>query len=550
MRRVGYILILLVIFAISVYAVDFWEFKISLGSIFNSEMERMYFEEYKKGNIKDLETWLIMASGVYDQKEIAYYKGLIDKIYNDIHNHLKANRMSRYDTAKFVLEYLHKNVFRAYLEKSTDIDQLFDTGYYNCVNSTAIYNIILRRLGFSPKVIQLPDHIFSVVYIDNYKVEVETTSAKGFDVVRNPEVIKELKERTSYVYLPEGKGFRVEIGDEGLIASMYANQVLVFQSLGKYEEIIKSSIKALILEPNLFLAYTNLRSAYIGLINDNLKNSNYSGAITLVNEVLSIFTNDKELLEFSKGVYYNYVLSLIDSEMFSDAVRVIDLLRKDKPDYYKEVRTLVDYLVLKWGKSEIKKKNYENIFRVIEVGIGFDRNATYNASINLLVEVSKVFVGDKDYYKAVRYHKKLIELFPEGEEARINLGYYYNIWGVDLMNSGNLDKAVLVFEDGILSLPDDRVLKQNASIAYAKLSQISYEKKQFENAINFINRAIELNPSTQLNSIRRNIYISWSKFLAFTEENFSKAKKVCEDGLKLYPNDVELKKVYDYVSKK
>lgn len=544
-------IVLLVILSSVSLGLNFKDFKSSIGSIYNSELERKFFEEYiRTGKIQDIDTWMIMASGVYDTSKIAYYKQMIDRVYTDISNSLKDRRLSRYDTAKFIFDYLHQNIFKSYLEQSTDIDQLFDTGYYNCVNSTAIYNLILKKFGFEPRVIQLPDHIFSVFYLDDYRVEVETTARKGFDVVRNPDAIKELRERTSYVYVPEGKGKRVEVGDNGLLASMYANQVLVYKDVGNYAEILKASIKALILETNLFLAYTNLRSAYIGLFTDYSKKDNYEKAIELAEESLTIFKGDREILEFLRATYYNYALHLINTGEYTKSIQFINYVRKNRPEYYDELVDLTDYLVLNWGKSEIRKGNYDNIFKVISQGLDLDRKRTYNAGINLLVEVSKIFVSRKEYEKAVNYHKEFIRIFPEGKEAEQNLGYYYNVWGVELMNEGKLEESVRVFEEGIKDLPKNSILKQNCSIAYAKLSQISFDRKDFENSMSFINRALELNYSKQLDNIRRSIYIGWARHLAFSEENFKKAREVVQKGLELYPNEIELKKIQDYVSKK
>ncbi|MFN4245587.1 MAG: tetratricopeptide repeat protein, partial [Brevinematia bacterium] len=202
------------------------------------------------------------------------------------------------------------------------------------------------------------------------------------------------------------------------------------------------------------------------------------------------------------------------------------------------------------GKSEIVKSNYDNVFRIIDVGYEIDRDKVYSAGVNLLVEISKVFLDRKDYEKVIIYNKWFVNKFPKGKEVYQNLGYYYNLWGIDLMNAGYLEKSVKVFEEGIKDLPNDNVLKQNCSIAYAKLSQMSFEKGDFENSVLFVNRAIELNSSKQLDELRKNIFIGWARYLAFSEENFNKAKEVCENGFRIYPNEIQLKKIYDYVMKK
>lgn len=548
-------LTLAILFGVGIYTLafstNFWEFRSHVGEVFNSPLEKEFFEEYRKtGRIKDLDTWLIMASGVYEQSKISFYRNQIDKLVLEVSNELKRKEISKYDTAKLIFDFLHQKVFKLYVERSTDIDQLLDTGHYNCVNSTALYNIILKKFGFEPKVIQLPDHIFSVFYIGTYKVEVETTARKGFDVVRNPEAVKELREKTSYVYVPEGRGTRIEIGDEGLIASVYANQVLNYKDTGNFTEILKSSIKALMLEPNLFLAYTNLRSAYIGLFTKLANEKKYQTSIQLAEESLKVFPKDKEIEEFIGGAYYNYVLTLIEEGNFEKSIEVIVAVSNERPRFYSNVLELIDYFVARWGRDEIANGNYENVLKVIEVGAKFDRKRAYSAGINLLVEVSRVFVNRREYNKPVLYHKWFVKMFPEGKEGKQNLGYYYNLWGIELMNAGDLVGAVKVFEESIADLPDDNILKQNCSIAYAKLSQTSFEKKDFENSVTFINRAIELFPTKQLDTIRKHIYIGWAKHLAFSEEDFKKAKEVCLRGLDIYPNEVELKRIYEYVSKK
>lgn len=548
MVRFFFLFFSLFLFSVYSFSVDFWNFRSSIGELFKSDLEKNYFYEYKiTKKISDFDVWLLMASGVYSLEDIKLYKSRIDLIYSDISNKISGRKISKYDLAKFIFDYLHQNVLKDYVEKSTDLDALFDTGYYNCVNSTAIYNILLKRFGFEPKAIQLSDHIFTAIYLDDYLIEVETTARKGFDVVRNPDALKELKERTLYVYVPAGKGKRTEVGDEGVIATVYANQVLIFKDVKRYDEIIKSSIKALMLEPNLSIAYTNLRSAYIGIFSQYADKGDWANAVFLAKEALSIFESDLEIDKFVGDAYYNYILTLINQGKFKDAAEKLTYVKSNDSRYYQEVKTLLDYLLFNWGKSEINKGNYQIVFDVVNFGLSFDKDLTYRAGVNLLVELSKIFTSRDDYESVINFHKKFLEVFPKGNEVKQNLGYFYNVWGVEFMNKGQLDKSAQVFEMALKDLPDDVVLKQNASIVYAKLAQGSFLSKDYQSAVSFINRAIMLNPSKQLFELRKNIYIDWARFVAFSEEDYKRAKKVCEEGLSLYPDDENLSKIYKYV---
>jgi len=553
--RKEFLIILLLLFFSSIplcsgYSVDFWNFKPFVGSVFNSPLEEKLFYEYKStGKINDLTTFVIVASAV-PQDKIDYYRTLINNFAVNIVNEAKDKKFSKYDIAKYSFNYLHNNLFKGYKADATRISDVFDTGYYNCASSTAIYNIVLYKFGLQPKVIILPDHIFSIFYIDSYKVEVETTTKYGFDVVRNPKGIEDLLKLTSFSYVPEGKDKRIEAGDEGLVSVLYANQVLLYKDVGNYEEILKASIKSLMLMPNLNVAYTNLRSAYIGLINKYNDLKDFDTMVKVGKEALIIFPSDKDLKDSTEVAYYNSVFMKINRGDFPGAFERIMYIKDNDPTYYDKVKELAGILVQQWGISEIEKGNYEGVFSVINKGLMIDTNKTYYASVNLSYETSKRLISNGKYDLAVMFHKKLLEIFPTGNELINNLGYIYNAWGISLMNDGKLENSANIFENALKDLPNDTALKQNASLVYAKLAVKMFEMKQHNIAISNISRAYELNPSQNLNDIRLKIYIDWVRFLTFTDENFVSAKKVCDDALKLYPNDVDLIKLHKYISDK
>jgi tetratricopeptide (TPR) repeat protein len=548
-RIVLKVIFVLVLFRF-VYSVDFWSFKPFVGSVFNGPLEEKLFYEYKNtGKISDLASFVILASGVQENK-VGYYKNIINNVALDISNGLKDKKLSRYDTAKYVFDYLHKNVFKSYKLDAVRISDVLDRGDYNCASSTGVYNVFLYSFGFQPKVIILPDHVFTVFYIDSYKVEVETTTKYGFDVVRNPEGLKEFARLTSFSYVPEGKGKRIESGDEGLISVLYADQVLIYKDIKNYEEILKASIKALMLMPNLNVAYTNLRSAYIGLLGEYNDLRDFDTMVKIAKEALTIFPNDSDIEDSIEVAYYNSVFLRISQGDFPGAFQRIVYIKNNDSTYYDKVKDLVGLLIQQWGVSYISKEDYEGVFNVINKGLMIDTNKTYYASVNLSYEATKKLLANSKYDLAVMFHKKLIEIFPTGKELINNLGYVYNVWGVSLMNDGNLEDASFVFDRALKDLPNDSSLKQNASIVYAKLAVRMFEKKQYDIAISNISRAYELNPSRNLDDVRLKIYIEWVRFLALTEENFVLAKKVCDEALKIYPKDFELLKLHNYIVNK
>src|SRR5205823_1597931 len=51
-----------------------------------------------------------------------------------------------------------------YVERQSSLAVLLDSGTYNCVSATVAYNVIGRRLGLDVRAVEIPDHVFSVVY--------------------------------------------------------------------------------------------------------------------------------------------------------------------------------------------------------------------------------------------------------------------------------------------------------------------------------------------------------------------------------------------------
>ncbi len=527
-----------------------------LSPIYYSETEKEYIESaYKNGEIKNLEVFCFFASGVFDQKKISEYISFLDNLEKDIKNTIPKEHIGkRYSVAKYIFEYLHQKVFKKYLEKATDLDILINTGNYNCVSSTAFYNIVLKRFGIDARAIELPDHIFTVFYVDNYRVEVETTTKYGFDVLRNTNSIKEFEKLTSFRYIPEGKGKRREIGDKELIASMYNNQVLLYKDIGAYEIILKNSLKAIVLDPKLEIAYTNLRSAYLGVIKKSIDERDFPASIALAKEALKIFPGDRDFEKSIQVSYNNNVLYLVSQKKFKEAFDFVKIISVEKQFVSgEEVGDFWGLLVYKWGDEVIKSGRYDEIFYIVDSVLkeySGSRDAIYRNFFNLVLNSSKIFANNKEFSRAVNFHKEALKRFPEGKELYSNLGYFYNSWGSYLVREGKFEEAIDVFEEAIYDLPDDKVIKENASVAYAKISESRFKMGDFESAVKFISKAMETYYNSRYNDIRRLYYISWVKNLALERENFAEAKVVLREAMKYYPKDPSLIELSEYLENK
>ena len=85
---------------------------------------------------------------------------------------LKSRKKQLNSDEKF-LEYVFFKVHRKYLKvfrPLTDFSQIFQEGKYNCLSATTFYAIILDYFNFQYDLIELPNHIFLKVALDQQSV--------------------------------------------------------------------------------------------------------------------------------------------------------------------------------------------------------------------------------------------------------------------------------------------------------------------------------------------------------------------------------------------
>ncbi len=68
----------------------------------------------------------------------------------------------------------HQKFLEEYKPYSS-IDELVETGVYDCLTATSLYSSILEILGFNFKIVETNYHIFILAYVDGKEVLLETT---------------------------------------------------------------------------------------------------------------------------------------------------------------------------------------------------------------------------------------------------------------------------------------------------------------------------------------------------------------------------------------
>ena len=141
-----------------------------------------------------------VASGVVQPEALAQRMAQVDALERALREPQLPE--AKDDLARELLARLHRRTFRRYSPRDSSPLSVLDSGRFNCVSATLFFNALLRSFGVPSEVVDSPTHVLSHVYVLDRWVEVETTSARGFDPFRSEEdyqrFLKERGLRTGY----------------------------------------------------------------------------------------------------------------------------------------------------------------------------------------------------------------------------------------------------------------------------------------------------------------------------------------------------------------
>jgi len=150
-----------------------------------------------------------------------------------------------------VLEWMHENLLKRYMELQTSLTVLLEKGTYNCVSSAVLYMLLTRGIGMPVHGVLTKDHAFCHIPAvgESGGVDVETTTKHGFDAGSRRLARDSFTNRTGFIYVPAGRQRR-DIGEKELISLIYQNRVSVLQKSGGWDEAVGLSLDRWVLTKN------------------------------------------------------------------------------------------------------------------------------------------------------------------------------------------------------------------------------------------------------------------------------------------------------------
>lgn len=237
----------------------------------------------------------LVAGAGHNPQVVARYEARLDTIVKEIEKTFEKSRQANEEGAvyltKTIFHYLHENVFTAQYDiNCTDPAEVLETGRYNCVSATLLFNAVAERFGLDVCGLEMPGHALSRVKypVDGgiASMDLETTAPNWFALkdsaarraatlekiaspaavdgslntsMRTPTASARPADTVEEVgHLSDISRKLREITPVQLIATIYYNQGVDFLKDKNYPEAAAANIKALYLDPESDTAWGNL----------------------------------------------------------------------------------------------------------------------------------------------------------------------------------------------------------------------------------------------------------------------------------------------------
>jgi tetratricopeptide (TPR) repeat protein len=482
---------------------------------FRSDFEQKAFYKYFNQKNKDATLDLLLSTAANPDGIVGNAQERIDQVVT----RLRPETTGKKKPEKFV-KSIYADVHSTFLKKYELVNrfqEIFQTGYYNCVTASALYALVFEKLAIPYSIQEKPTHVFLIAYPNQNNILVETTAPVfgylTFDARYKESFIKNLKEQ-KLIGSSEAESQGVEelfnkyyfqnenINLHQLVGIHYMNDALYYADTQDLVMALKQIDKAYFFYPSPRISYIMMSFVVQSLSTQNPKPLERAKLIARAAQ----FTKQGITPDMIKGEFAQLTSNL--------------LVRDNNKALYREC-----YEVL---RAKIEDKELRN-------DIGYYCH----------YEIGRVYFNQGNYSTAKNYFAKALEFQPNNAELG---GIFINALGQSLRNERNsqvLMDTLSVYENKFPLLQENNNFMSMVStttvmafgdamregnVVLGEKYQAKFEKMMASNK--------DLN--TPAGAIG-NAYSAASSFY-FKRGQKAKAKALLDKGLQFAPDDYELRR--------
>jgi hypothetical protein len=387
---------------------------------------------------------------------------------------------------------MHKKFFKGYRENQTRLDEIINTGRYNCVSSAVLYVILAEAAGLNVRGVMTKDHAFATVNTGTEIIDVETTNPYGFDPGSRREFHDAFGELTGFAYVPaRNYRDRADISLLELCSLILSNRIVDLEKRGRYAEAVPLAVnRAAMLanrpdpvsspffqdgEKDLLDRIFNYGASLLngGRETDALAWAEYVGSIHPGGEA-----GEKRLREFTFAALNNYMVRLIKAGKTADARAALERYAAAlaPADYDKLDAQALDAELLALANGLSKTGNAGEILDAIDDAARASRlpvaRITELRNFVIISEGNRLAKTQEGNTAAIAFTEGAIAKYGGNSQLNGALGAHrqnrvselHNRFA-SLFNSRNYAEARDHIEQALAEFPDNRQLRQDLTTA-------------------------------------------------------------------------------------
>jgi tetratricopeptide (TPR) repeat protein len=480
----------------------------------------------------------LLAGGIRDSQKRKHYLDKIDALAEQVKKHLAEDKSSVANGEK-LLGWLHAGAMtKGYKADQSDLHVILDGQTFNCLSSAILYVALAHKLGLDARGIEVPDHAFAIVYDGNQHADVETTTRRGFNPSRDPEVVNEFEKITRFVYIPDSnRDKRREVREAGLVALVYYNHGVGLVKQGRYPEALAAFFRALSLDREQMQSVHNALVTLTLWGLDLSKRGRFDEALAVVAAGIELAPRDAGLNYARVEVWFRYADAelgkngeeaalavlrqageavpdgpfsrlqawltirkgepLVKGKKWEEALALVPpALPKIDPEGQKELRQWQAGVYVGWSRSELEAGRFEQALAVLERGIKeFPKDGRFPALLGATAHDWARQTQFRDDAKQVR--EAIADLRtkhpnqPALEEAAKQMAFWLVI---ELQEKGKHEEALSAIRPGGPLYPGEADARELLRAVYDNWAWTFIQKKDWKGAFEVYAKALEKHP--------------------------------------------------------
>jgi len=298
------------------------------------ELESRLFEDAADHRLDEhsLAEAALIAGGLDDPATLARYRQQFRRWVKGLETDL-GQRATAVEKARRVLAYLHQERFAGgYRLESSDLREVFNSGRFNCVSATLMFNAILGELGVRTRCAEVPSHVLGVVVLADGPLDVETTCPHWFELQGDAEARRRWQESHASGVAPTQKAPRREASNISLIAMVYYNRGVEQLRRREFAAAVAANYKALWLDPQNAQAAGNLLAAVNNWALELSQGGELAAALALLEKGLWMAPGHSPLVRNYAALCGRRVDQLVEARRYAEALDLLDDVQAKYPD--------------------------------------------------------------------------------------------------------------------------------------------------------------------------------------------------------------------------